>query len=417
MRRLISVPFLALILVPILVPILALVLILAGLPAQAQNLTALARVLPQGSSLRDRGDGVELRLSLSQAVPYRVFTLDAPRRLVIDFNEVDWNAFDTTTFNRSRAITGLRVGVVRPGLSRMVLDLGRALAVTTAGLSAPPGLPAQVVLDLSPTTDAAYGESAGAPKGALLQARTATPVTHPRQTGDRPLIVVLDPGHGGIDPGAERDGVVEADLILKFARELKELLLRTGDFKVELTRDGDVFVPLEARVSFARRAGADLFISLHADALVEGRAAGSTVYTLSDTATDAASQKLAERHDRGDLLAGVDLRNQDDVIAKVLMDMARTETAPRSEKLAGALVAGLRATVGVYKRPHLSAAFSVLKAPDIPSVLLELGFLSSPRDLKRLRDPDWRKFAAIGVRDGLQAWARQDAADALLLRK
>jgi len=251
----------------------------------------------------------------------------------------------------------------------------------------------------------------------LLQARTAPPAPHPRQTGDRPLVVVLDPGHGGIDPGAERDGVIEADLILTFARELKEILLRTGDFKVELTREGDVFVPLEARVSFARQARADVFISLHADALVVGRATGSTVYTLSDTATDLASQKLAERHDRGDLLAGVDLRNQDDVIAKVLMDLARTETAPRSQKLAGALVAGLRDTVGVRKRPHLSAGFSVLKAPDIPSVLLELGFLSSPRDLKRLRDPDWRNSAAIGIRDGLQAWARQDAADALLLRK
>jgi N-acetylmuramoyl-L-alanine amidase len=400
--------------------ILALILVLnvTGTAAVAQDLAALARVLPQGTTLRDRGDGVELRLRLSQAVPYRVFTLDQPKRLILDFNEVDWSGFDPATFGQSARITDLRVGVVRPGLSRMVLDLGAALAVKTAGLSAPPGQPATVLLQLAATSDAEYAANAGAPADAFAQpAPTSPAVTHPRQTGERPLVVVLDPGHGGIDPGAERDGVIEAELILTFARELKEILLRTGDFKVELTREGDVFVPLEARVSFARQAGADVFVSLHADALVVGRATGSTVYTLSDTATDVASQKLAERHDRGDLLAGVDLRNQDDVIAKVLMDMARTETAPRSDKLATALVDGLRATVGVRKRPHLAAGFSVLKAPDIPSVLLELGFLSSPRDLKRLRDPEWRQSAAIGIRNALQAWARQDAADALLLRK
>ena len=184
-----------------------------------------------------------------------------------------------------------------------------------------------------------------------------------------------------------------------------------------LTRQGNEFVPLEARLSIARRAAADVFLSLHADALVEGRASGSTVYTLSERASDTASQKLAERHDRGDLLAGVDLSGQDDVIARVLMDMARNETAPRTGKLAEALVAGLRATVGVHKRPHLQAGFSVLKAPDIPSVLIEIGFLSSERDRERLLDPDWRAQAAGGIRDALLAWAEQDALDSQALHK
>ncbi len=231
------------------------------------------------------------------------------------------------------------------------------------------------------------------------------------------MFVVLDPGHGGIDPGAEYDGAVEGDLMLTFARELQEVLLRAGNFKVVLTREGDVFVPLEARVSLARNVGADVFLSLHADALVEGCASGATIYTQSDRASDIASRKLAERHDRADLLAGVDLSDQDDVIATILMELARTETAPRTDKLANALVSGLAQAVGVHKRPRLSAGFSVLKAPDIPSVLIELGFLSSPRDLQRLRDPEWRKRAAKGVRVALQAWAAADAADALLLRK
>ncbi|MBV1903264.1 MAG: N-acetylmuramoyl-L-alanine amidase, partial [Marinosulfonomonas sp.] len=187
--------------------------------------------------------------------------------------------------------------------------------------------------------------------------------------------------------------------------------------RVVLTRDGDVFVPLEMRVSIARQAGADVFISLHADALVAGRASGATIYTLSEQASDLASQKLAERHNRADLLAGIDLSSQDDVIVGVLMDMARTETAHRSDRLADALVDGLTQTVTTHKRPRLSAGFSVLKAPDIPSVLVELGFLSSPRDRKNLSDPKWRLRAATGIKNALINWAREDAAQALLLRK
>ncbi len=184
-----------------------------------------------------------------------------------------------------------------------------------------------------------------------------------------------------------------------------------------LTRRDDSFVPLEARVSIARAAGADAFLSLHADAVAEGVAKGATIYTLADRASDSASQLLAERHDREDLLAGVDLTGQDDVVAGVLMDLARIETQPRADRLADALVEGLRAAVGVHKRPRLEAAFSVLKAPDIPSVLVELGFLSSERDRARLTDPEWRARAAVGIRDALLAWASADAAEARLIRK
>lgn len=205
--------------------------------------------------------------------------------------------------------------------------------------------------------------------------------------------------------------------MLTFARELKEGLLRVGFFDVVLTRDADVFVPLETRLSIARAAKADVFISLHADVVIEGRASGATIYTLSPDAADLASQKLSERHERDDILAGVDLSDQDDVIADVLMDMARVETMHRTDQLADALVQGLIDTVGMHKRPKLQAGFSVLKAADIPSVLLELGFLSSPRDRERLLDPEWRAKAVTGIRIALQAWAVEDAADALLLRQ
>ena len=398
----------------------AMALGLSGANLRAQDLVALARVLPEESTLSDQGGTVELRLSLTQPVPYRVFSLDNPRRLVIDFNEVDWIGFDAEAFDKSAQVDGLRFGVFRPGWSRMVLDLVVPLSVRSAELTTSAAGPAQVILRLEPTSDELFAANAGAPEGAFVAPRAeAVEALAPlrRQIGDRPVVVVLDPGHGGIDPGAERGDAVEADLMLIFALELKETLLRTGNFKVVLTRDSDVFVPLETRVSLARQAQADVFLSLHADAIVEGRASGATIYTLSEKASDVASQKLAERHDRSDLLAGVDLSNQDDVIAAVLMDMARTETAPRSDKLADALVVGLSNTVSVHKRPRLSAGFSVLKAPDIPSVLLELGFLSSKRDRQRLEDAQWRVDAAAGIRDALLFWAAEDAADALLLRK
>jgi N-acetylmuramoyl-L-alanine amidase len=199
--------------------------------------------------------------------------------------------------------------------------------------------------------------------------------------------------------------------MLTFARELKEVLLRDGRFSVVMTREEDVFVPLETRTSIARAAEADLFLSLHADALAEGDAQGATLYTLAEEASDEASAALAERHNRDDLLAGVDLTEQDDVVAEVLMDMARTETAPRTDRLAKAVVGAIKsAEIRMHRRPHQTGGFSVLKSPDIPSVLLEVGFLSSDRDFKRLSDPAWRALLAEAVVQGLVAWSVEDGA-------
>jgi N-acetylmuramoyl-L-alanine amidase len=187
--------------------------------------------------------------------------------------------------------------------------------------------------------------------------------------------------------------------------------LRDGTSQVVMTRNEDVFVPLESRISVARAAGADVFVSLHADALAEGEAVGATLYTLSEEASDAAAKALAERHDRDDLLAGVDLTEQDDLVATVLMDMARTETAPRVDRLALALAASIATNdLTMHRRPIQTASFSVLKSPDIPSILVELGFLSSEADLERLGDAGWRATMALALRDGLVAWADEDAA-------
>lgn len=373
--------------------------------ADAQQLRALARVDMESSAITDTGDGVEVALALTQAVPYRIFTLDAPMRLVVDFREVAFEG-NLDALDQSNRVAAIAGAAFRPGWSRLVLELTEPMAVEAAALETDQTEGDAVVrLRLSASDADAFAAAAGAPNDDVV------PVTTPALQDDGRMVVVLDPGHGGVDPGARRDGHDEADLMLQFARELKEALLRDGVDEVVMTRNDDSFVSLPARVSIARAAGADVFISLHADALAEGRATGTTIYTLSEDASDKASAILAERQDRQDILAGVDLRAQDDQIATVLMDLARQQTAPRTEMLASQLVIGLRSRLGkLHKRPRLKAGFSVLKAPDIPSVLIELGFMSSAADLDNLMDPVWRSQAAAGIVEAIAAWSVDEAA-------
>lgn len=388
---------------------------LSVLVTPAQDLSALARLDPARSAVSDQGDGVEITLGLSQAVPWRLRLMAAPPRLVLDFREVDWRGYGDLARVSAR-VKALRAGVFRPGWSRLVLELDGPYRVAQAGMTTDGAVQVRVRLEPASAEEFAASVAQPEPEGWALPPVADLP--RPLKQGAGPLVVVLDPGHGGIDPGAERGDASEADLVLTFARELKEALLRDGDFAVVMTRAEDVFVPLEARISVAHAAGAQVFLSLHADALAEGEAVGASLYTLSDEASDAASAALAERHDRDDLLAGVDLTGQDDLVATVLMDMARTETVPRTDRLAQALVTAITAAdLTMYRHPRQQAGFSVLKSPDIPSVLLELGFLSSPGDLARLTEPDWRARMVAALRDGLKAWAAEDAALAELLRR
>lgn len=387
--------------------------------AAAQDLRALARVLAEGSRLGDEGRDVVLDLALTQAVPYRVFVLDDPARVVLDFREVNWAGLGPD-FDQSQPVTGVATGRGDAGWSRMVLSLAGPMAVDQAGMvTDDTDGSAQVSLRLHPVSQAAFAELAThTPPGLRLPpVPVAGPAAAPARPGG-PIMVALDPGHGGVDPGAQRRGQDEADLMLVFAIELREVLLRSGLFDVVLTREGDWFVSLPERVTIARSAGAQVFISLHADALAAGQARGATVYTLSDTASDAASEALAEAHDRADLLAGVDLAGSDDEVADVLIDLARLETAPRSEALADHVVAALdRMGANLHRHPRLEAGFSVLKAADIPSILIELGFISDTEDLDNLMDADWRQRAQEAIRDALLAWAAEDQARATLLRQ
>ena len=215
-----------------------------------------------------------------------------------------------------------------------------------------------------------------------------------------------------------RGKLIEKTLMLALARTLRETLIREDDMRVILTREDDSFVPLERRVSLAHDAGADLFISLHADVLPNGRASGATVYTLSAKASDEASAKLAERHDRDDLLSGVDLTGKDDVVAGVLLDLARQETAPRTAAFSRALTSAIGgAGVPLNSHPLRAADFSVLKAADIPSVLIEVGYLSSDRDRENLSDPEFLTRIAGAIRQAIVDWARADAALRPLVRQ
>lgn len=398
--------------------VLILLSLWAAVPAVAQTLGALARIEPDGSRIVETEAGVDIVLALSQPVPFRVFTLDDPMRLVVDFREVAFDGLGPA-FGTGPIVTGIETGVATsPGWSRMVLTLAEPLAPRIAAMQtdAVTGQ-AVVTLQLSLVSADAFAADAGPPPGLTGAVLPVVTPAAPDAVPER-LVVVLDPGHGGVDPGAINGNHNEADLMLSFARDLREVLRRTGAVDVILTRDSDVFVPLPTRVTLARAAGADLFVSLHADALAEGRAQGATVYTLAETASDAATAALAEQHDRADLLEGIDLSGTDDTIAAVLIDLARTETAPRGRAFAELLVEAIAEEgLALHSRPMGEGAFSVLKAADFPSILLEIGYLSAGGDLDNILDPEWRARMQTAISNAILSWAEADSALADLMRQ
>jgi len=390
--------------------------------AEGPELSALARLEPARTAIAQPSAFVtEITLGLSQPVPFRAFLLDNPPRLVVDFREVDFSAANPKDYAQKGLLGEIRWGAFRPGWSRMVAELTGPVKLVSAeertgdGGAAPPDLH----LVLERVEASAFVARDGAAQSALWDLPQPAVIAAPRkrQDGTAPLRVVLDPGHGGIDPGAEADGYSEAVLVLTFARELKEALTRAG-MEVKMTREENSFVPLEARITAAHEFGADLMLSLHADALPEGEAMGATVYLFDETASDSAARKLAERHDRSDLLAGIDLAGHDDAVAGVLMDLARTETQPRAVRLGQVLSGAIKGEgLRMHRHPVQGGDFAVLRSPDIPSALLELGFMSSDVDRARLHDESWRKQMVKAITEGIARWAQADAAEARLLRQ
>lgn len=383
----------------------------------AQDASAVARFQAGGFDDTTWGK-TRFDMDLSQGVPWRVFTLTNPNRLVFDFKEVDFTGADAGEMDNSSRINAVRLGPLQPGWSRLIAELDVPLGIDSSSLAIDPNSgTAKLSLNLSKVDQPTFAASADLPISAGWALPDAADVAQISKDVGGPLVVVLDPGHGGIDPGAEKAGVSESELMLQFARGLRDVLVRAGGYQVYMTRDSDHFVSLEGRVSVAHRMNADLFVSLHADALAKGQASGAAIYTLAEEASDAASAALAERHDRTDLLIGLDLSQSDDQVAQVLLDLARQDNGPRSKAAAEHVLAGIKNAVGkVHKHPLREAGFSVLKSADIPSILIELGFLSTQTDLNNLQDPVWRAAMAAGIRDGITAWALEDAALARLRR-
>ncbi|MGC1504759.1 MAG: N-acetylmuramoyl-L-alanine amidase [Sulfitobacter sp.] len=387
--------------------------------AAAQDLSALARVDPVRSGVSDAWFGkTHVKLGLSQGVPFRVFLLENPARLVVDFKEADWATLrPEMILPKAGRVAAVRFGAFRPGWSRLVADLAEPMVPVEIGMPVDVAS-GQAALEITLKTASAkeFAAQAGAPVDpAWPEALTKAPKVQENEKNR--FTVAIDPGHGGIDPGAERGDVLEKDLMLAFGRSLREALVRS-EVDVVLIRDDDVFVALETRVAIAHQARADIFISLHADSLSQGGAKGATVYTLSDEASDAATAHLAARHNRADIIAGADLTGSDDQVAGILLDLARQETEPRSLALAKVLAAGMAQAGGpMNRRPLRKAGFSVLKSADIPSVLIEVGFLSSDRDLGNLRDPIWRDQMVNGIAQAILQWRDGDAARAPLVRQ
>lgn len=350
-------------------------------------------------------------VELSDPVEYRVFTLAGPDRVVIDLPEVLWRLSVTERPEARGAVASYRYGLFRQGNSRFVVDLKQPVKVDGPRLYPPEGgYGFRLVLDLLPTTREDFEAHAGWPKEERAAPPTAVaslppevaplPETQkPEGPGPAKRVIAVDAGHGGVDPGTHGPaGTLEKDVVLAVAKHLRDALDATGRYEVVLTRDSDVFIPLRERVIIARTAGADLFLSLHADSIESGKVRGASIYTLSDDASDREAAKLAEKENMSDIIAGVDLAGDNSPVAEILIDLAQRDTLNRSARLAHDVLATLgEATLVRPTTPYRSAGFAVLKAPDVPSVLIELGYLSNREDEALMVRTDWRKKVAKAI--------------------
>ncbi|MFC7052878.1 N-acetylmuramoyl-L-alanine amidase [Hansschlegelia quercus] len=357
---------------------------------------------PVATEARLAGDEQRTRLVIDLSAPaaIKAFTLADPYRVVIDLPEIAFRLPETAGREGRGLISAYRFGVLAPGRSRIVVDVKKPVAIDKAFVLDPvEGQPARLVLDLTPTDRAAFLKSLSAregdPTGSNGPDRTASASP---EAAALP-VVVIDPGHGGVDPGAAGPaGASEKDIVLAFAKRLKAKIEAGGERRAILTREDDTFISLPARVKMARDAGAAVMISIHADTLADPFGVrGATVYTLSEKASDREAERLADKENRADMIAGVDLSEEPEEVAGILFELTRRETRAFTAEFSKGLVRELRAAAKLNKNPLRSAGFRVLKAPDVPSVLLELGYLSSPEDAKLMMSDAWQEQATDAV--------------------
>jgi N-acetylmuramoyl-L-alanine amidase len=389
----------------------------ATLPVPAAGLN-----VPVASDARLAGDARQTRfiLDLDRAIPFRAFALADPYRVILDIPQVSFKLAAGTGAAGRGLIKAFRYGLVMPGGSRIVFDLtGPAKIAKSYVLEAANEQPPRLVIEFEEVDRTTFVQllapenrpelrPAIADANAAVARVDALAAAKPAQMADSRPLIVIDPGHGGVDNGTQAGGgdVMEKNLVLGFGLALRDRIEKSGKYRVVMTRTDDTFIPLNDRVKVARTQGAALFVSIHADALPrrEGDAQGATIYTLSDKASDAEAERLAENENKSDAIGGVNLTDEPTEVADILIDLAQRETRTFSNRFARLLMGEMKNTARMHKHPLKSAGFRVLKAPDVPSVLVELGYVSNKGDLEHLVSENWRSKTVASMAQAIDAF-------------
>jgi N-acetylmuramoyl-L-alanine amidase len=364
----------------------------------------LVLVFAQGAVAKDAiatatkvtGDAHHTRFEadLSKAVGFSVYVLASPYRVVIDMAGVNFDLPPGVGHEAVGLITSYRYGLVDEGKSRIMINTAGPVLIAKSSVTPAKGKkPAHIVVDLVATSQSAFDETY-AKDHPETQTAAITPVAaspKPEAVAEQRKTIAIDPGHGGIDPGASSGSKTrEKEIVLAYGLALRDALEKSGRYKVVMTRSDDTFIPLEGRVKIARDNKADLFIAIHADTVPGNNARGMTVYTVSDKASDAEAEALAQKENRADIIAGIDLGSANKEVADILINLAQRESQNEAMYFSKKAVTELKKVTEMTGKPIRSAAFVVLKAPDVPSVLIELGYLSSKQDEALLVSPEWR---------------------------
>lgn len=385
--------------------LLALCLSLASTAATAQ---------PKVSDVRigEHPDKTRFVMELSEAPRYRIFTLPDPFRVVIDLPELRWapgqGEGDRIVDRKGGLIGAMRFGLFAPGTSRVVLDLRAPAQVKRVFVLPPKGdFPYRLVIDVVPVNRTSFLAARPGPvvSDPPLDPTATAVVVPPKPKADERPTIVIDPGHGGVDPGSRSlTGVDEKKIALVYARELKRKLEAGGRYRVVLTRDKDIFIRLRDRIGFAERMEGDLFVSLHANNHDSSKIRGASVYTLSEKASDAEAAALAAKENKADIIAGINLGDQTEVVSKILIDLAQRETMNLSKQFANGLVGELGKVTKLLGNAHRSAGFAVLKSATVPSILIEIGYLSNKTEERKLRSKKHRISISRAIGAAIEAY-------------
>lgn len=350
-----------------------------------------------------------LIIDLSGPTEFAIVSLDGPNRIAIDVKAFDLKILAPADVAGKGIVTAYKVEMADKGRARTMLTLSEPAQVQQAYiLDAVADQPARLVVDMITATAEQFSTKVAADLAASIANQGAAPVTpstdpgtHAPITATRPL-VVLDPGHGGIDNGASApNGVHEKDITLTFALQLQKILIESGRFDVALTREDDTYLSLNERVDLARQNKADIFISLHADSFQQPEIRGASVYTRDENATDVLDKVLADGENRYDIVAGFAVPQATPAVMDILVDLMRREMRKSSFLAAEAIIHQLEPSVALRRFPVRQADFFVLQAPDVPSVLVELGFLSNASDIANLQQSDWRDRVVDALARGI----------------